>query len=119
MKKRLHETIIIGAGISGLACARKLHENKKNFLIISEDIGGAITTSKDGKVNYGAQVILKNFHHLKKFAKIVKKMRLRKFGFHEGNKTYTLSRWEKSHEKFFKEYRDKLAEVYSKMPWGG
>jgi rubrerythrin len=30
-----------------------------------------------------------------------------------------LSRWEKSHEKFFKEYRDKLAEVYSKMPWGG
>ena len=32
---------------------------------------------------------------------------------------HMLSRWEKGHEKFFREYRDKLTEVYSKMPWGG
>ena len=30
-----------------------------------------------------------------------------------------LSKWEKEHEKFFREYRDKLSEVYSQMPWGG
>lgn len=30
-----------------------------------------------------------------------------------------LSNWEKAHEKFFKGFRDKLTEVYSKMPWGG
>jgi rubrerythrin len=30
-----------------------------------------------------------------------------------------LSQWEKKHEAFFREYRDKLSEVYSKMPWGG
>ena len=30
-----------------------------------------------------------------------------------------LSQWEKKHEIFFREYRDKLSEVYSKMPWGG
>ncbi|MBC8418393.1 MAG: hypothetical protein H8E10_07360 [Desulfobacterales bacterium] len=30
-----------------------------------------------------------------------------------------LASWEKAHEKFFKEYRDKLTETYSKMPWGG
>ena len=30
-----------------------------------------------------------------------------------------LSGWEKEHERFFREYRDKLSEVYSKMPWGG
>jgi len=30
-----------------------------------------------------------------------------------------LSGWEKRHEQFFREYRDKLSEVYSKMPWGG
>jgi rubrerythrin len=30
-----------------------------------------------------------------------------------------LSQWEKKHEVFFREYRDKLSEVYSKMPWGG
>ena len=30
-----------------------------------------------------------------------------------------LSNWEKEHERFFREYRDKLSEIYSKMPWGG
>ena len=30
-----------------------------------------------------------------------------------------LSGWEREHERFFREYRDKLSEVYSKMPWGG
>ena len=30
-----------------------------------------------------------------------------------------LSRWEKGHEEFFRKYRDKLNEVYAKMPWGG
>jgi hypothetical protein len=30
-----------------------------------------------------------------------------------------LSNWEKEHERFFREYRDKLSETYSKMPWGG
>jgi rubrerythrin len=30
-----------------------------------------------------------------------------------------LSNWEKRHEKFFREYRDKFHDIYSKMPWGG
>jgi Rubrerythrin len=30
-----------------------------------------------------------------------------------------LSKWEKEHEKFFREYRDKFSEAYSKMAWGG
>jgi rubrerythrin len=30
-----------------------------------------------------------------------------------------LSRWEKAHERFFKEYRDKISAVYASMPWGG
>ncbi len=30
-----------------------------------------------------------------------------------------LSEWEKSHERFFREFRDQLTDTYSKMPWGG
>jgi rubrerythrin len=30
-----------------------------------------------------------------------------------------LSAWEKEHERFFREYRDKLTAVYAEMPWGG
>jgi rubrerythrin len=40
----------------------------------------------------------------------------------EGNakEAFTLlSDWDKEHEKFFREFRDKLSETYSKMPWGG
>ncbi len=30
-----------------------------------------------------------------------------------------LSNWEKQHEKFFREHRDRFHDIYSKMPWGG
>jgi len=30
-----------------------------------------------------------------------------------------LARWEKEHERFFREFRDALTDTYSKMPWGG
>jgi hypothetical protein len=38
----------------------------------------------------------------------------------KGRKALTfLARWEKEHEKFFREYREKFSEIYSKMAWGG
>jgi len=30
-----------------------------------------------------------------------------------------LARWEKEHERFFREFRDTLTDTYAKMPWGG
>jgi rubrerythrin len=30
-----------------------------------------------------------------------------------------LARWEKAHQKIFKEYRDKISDSYASMPWGG
>ncbi|MDZ7330802.1 MAG: ferritin family protein [candidate division KSB1 bacterium] len=30
-----------------------------------------------------------------------------------------LSDWEKTHELYFKQFRDKLTDEYSRMPWGG
>jgi rubrerythrin len=30
-----------------------------------------------------------------------------------------LAAWEKEHERFFRQFRDKLSAVYAEMPWGG
>jgi len=30
-----------------------------------------------------------------------------------------LAEWEKGHERYFREYRRKLTEIYANMPWGG
>jgi rubrerythrin len=30
-----------------------------------------------------------------------------------------LSRWERAHERYFKDWHDKVFEEYAKMPWGG
>jgi rubrerythrin len=30
-----------------------------------------------------------------------------------------LSQWEKEHERFFRDFRDRLSETYANMPWGG
>lgn len=64
MRNQTLETIIIGAGIAGLGCARQLYKHKREFLIITENVGGRIATSKDGRVNYGAYFVLNNYRHI-------------------------------------------------------
>ena len=61
----VEETIIIGGGIAGLACARKLSEENMNFKLISQDIGGRITTSSNGEINYAAYVVPSYYKHFK------------------------------------------------------
>ncbi len=85
---KLNKTIIIGAGISGLACARTLSENSEDFIIISEDIGGRILTSQDRKVNYGAFFVCSDYYNVLKFVKLRSQIRLSDFCFHEGDKTF-------------------------------
>ncbi|MCK5260894.1 MAG: NAD(P)/FAD-dependent oxidoreductase [Thermoplasmatales archaeon] len=88
MTRKTYETIIIGAGISGLACARSLQEKDRDFLIIGEDVGGRILTSADGSANYGAFFVCSDYHHLLQYVKIKSRIKLSNFCFHEEKKTY-------------------------------
>ncbi len=85
---KLNKTIIVGAGISGLACARTLNENGEDFIIISEDIGGRILTSSDRSVNYGAFFVCSDYYNLLKYVKLKSQIRLRDFCFHEDDYSF-------------------------------
>jgi protoporphyrinogen oxidase len=90
MANKIHETIIIGAGIAGLACARRLHENGKDFLVISEDIGGRCGGYSENGVPYGAYFVMDNYYNFKKFVRIERKINPLKIRFHDGNGGYSL-----------------------------
>lgn len=90
MADNVYETIIIGAGISGLACAKTLQQNNKDFIIISENIGGRILTSTDTKVNYGAFFVCSDYHHVLKYITLKSRIKLREFCFHEEDAAYIL-----------------------------
>lgn len=61
------ETVILGGGIAGLACARRLHDSQRPFLLITEDVGGRIRASKDGAANVGAYYVRSDYTHVNRF----------------------------------------------------
>lgn len=90
--KREAEIIIVGAGLAGLGCALKLwQKGEKNFLIISEDIGGRVKTSPDSNVNYGAYYITKDCKTVMAYVDVKEVMRLSNYRFRDDNgKDYPL-----------------------------
>ena len=90
MSNKIIETIIIGAGISGLSCGRRLNQFNKEFLIVSIDIGGRILTSKDGSVNYGAFFVCSDYKNILKFVKLKNRIKLSDFFFHDKDKSFFL-----------------------------
>lgn len=88
-----YDTIIVGGGVAGLACAKKLSEQNKEFLLITEDIGGKILTSKSGVTNYGAYFVLNNYHNILPYVKKKEKLYPVFVGFHSRTgKSYPLIR---------------------------
>jgi glycine/D-amino acid oxidase-like deaminating enzyme len=75
---RSHESvIIIGGGIAGLACARRLHDAGHSPLLITENLGGRIRTSTDGAVNIGAYYVTRDYSHVNRFVDRGRRMKRR------------------------------------------
>lgn len=88
--KESHDTIIVGAGIAGLACAHTLHRDGRSFKIISEDIGGRIRTSKDGQVNYGAALVSADYDHVFPHIELVERIKMSDLYFHGSGRSYPM-----------------------------
>ncbi len=83
------ETIIVGAGIAGLACARRLQEAGRRFLLISEDVGGRIRQSRDGAVNLGAYYVRADYTHVNRYVRLGRRIDRLVTQRHYGRDTYT------------------------------
>ena len=70
MYKKKHNIIILGGGVSGLAAAFTLTRHNKDFLLISENIGGRVE-NKNG-INYGAYFATHQYKNLQPFLKFKK-----------------------------------------------
>ena len=91
MKPTSVETVIVGAGISGLACANKLYSAGKDFVIVSKDVGGRIKVSKkDPRINFGGVYINKDYFNLMPHVDIVEIFRVRDFAFFNGKTFKTI-----------------------------
>ncbi|MCP5110297.1 MAG: NAD(P)/FAD-dependent oxidoreductase, partial [bacterium] len=85
----LQDTIIVGAGIAGLACARRLHDSGHRFHVISENVGGRIERSPDGTLNLGAYYVRSDYSHVNQYVQLGRRLdRLAVQRHDTGNSTY-------------------------------
>jgi glycine/D-amino acid oxidase-like deaminating enzyme len=87
-----HETVIIGGGIAGLACARRLHDSGRPFLLITEDVGGRVRRSGDGTVNVGAYYVKDDYKHVNEY--VDRGRRIRRRHILRGQPDGSFTRWD-------------------------
>lgn len=89
---KIYNTIIIGGGIAGLACANELTRKKKDFLLITENVGGRIITSNEGIINYGGYFIGPDCNNMLTCVKKGRQISPFKVSLHNKEKVYTMWR---------------------------
>ena len=58
------DTIIIGGGVSGMACGRTLHAHGKDFILLTKEMGGRMLTSQSHQINYGASYVTSDYENV-------------------------------------------------------
>ena len=89
----MRDTVIIGAGIAGLACGRRLCDEGTEFTLVSEDIGGRIRISRDGAQNLGAYYVMDDYRHVRRYVKRGRELRMLGSRVHLEERSYTPRNW--------------------------
>lgn len=87
-------TIIIGGGVSGMACGKTLYEKDKDFLLLTKDIGGRMLVSKSRTVNYGASYITSDYKNIMPYMGGGERLKISDSYFFNKNRLTTLYCWE-------------------------
>jgi glycine/D-amino acid oxidase-like deaminating enzyme len=83
--------VIVGGGIAGLACARRLSDNQHGFRLITEDVGGRVRRSRDGAANLGAYYVRADYRHLGRFVERGRRIKRRQMLRGRGDGSFTRS----------------------------
>jgi glycine/D-amino acid oxidase-like deaminating enzyme len=86
-------TVIVGGGISGLACARRLHEAGHPFLLVTDRLGGRTFHRPDGSINFGATYLNEDYRHVSRFVGRGIPFRLREAYCENDGRLTTLFHW--------------------------
>jgi len=89
----LLEAVIVGGGISGLACAKRLCEAQATFRLITDHLGGRMYHSNDGTMNFGATYINEDYRHLLGYVGRQIPLRVQDAFFQHGDQFTTLFDW--------------------------
>jgi glycine/D-amino acid oxidase-like deaminating enzyme len=87
------ETIIIGGGIAGLACGRRLCDAGVEFTIVTRDVGGRIRRSQDGGQNLGAYYVMADYHHVQRYTRRGRELNMLRSRVHLESGSYTARNW--------------------------
>lgn len=86
-------TLIIGGGISGLACARRLHDSGHPFLLVTDRLGGRMYHRPDGSANLGATYVNADYLHVSRYVGRGIPFRLREAYCENNGQLTTLLNW--------------------------
>lgn len=78
------QTLIVGGGTAGLAAARALKQARRDFLLVTDRLGGRVLTSADGRTNFGASYVTPDYRHMRQFVARGKRVWLRDVFFWDG-----------------------------------
>lgn len=87
------ETLIIGGGISGLGCARRLCDAGAPFGLLTDRLGGRMYHSPDGRMNFGACYINADYRHIRRYVRRGLRFRLADAWCQTNGTPHTLLEW--------------------------
>lgn len=90
---KVFDAIIIGGGVSGMACGKTLHEKEVDFLLLTKEIGGRMQTSQSHEVNYGASYITSDYKNVMRSMGGREKIKKSDCYFHNGDVPVSFFRW--------------------------
>src|SRR5262245_23247453 len=82
------ETLIIGGGIAGLACARRLFDAGRDFLLVSDRLGGRMYAAPSG-APFGAAYLTPDYRHVRRHIGLGPRIRRRDIHFLDGDRFRT------------------------------